>query len=517
MVRSRLVALVATTVCALVGVSTASAAAPPAPFHSKGRWLTDSSGRVYITSGVNMVYKRPPYAPSATGFDEDDAQFLEDNGIDSVRLGIIWKAVEPQPGVYDDAYLDNVRATTEMLSRHGIATLIDAHQDLFNEKFQGEFAPDWAVLDKGLPSWPQIGFPWSYFVNLGLMASLDSFLYNEPGPGGIGLQDRFAAMWAHVATRFDGTPGVLGYDIVNELQPGFDWSQCFGDGYCPRPLQGMGNLHRKVGAAIRATGVAGIVMYEPFAISGSNFGTKVSPAAVSDQALSFHSYCPLASITNIQFGCDGIDADVMGQAEAAAKRDGAGMLLTEWGATNGIDILQAMVGLASKSMVGHQYWAYCPCADPTTASQEGQGVVLDPALPPSGANLRADKIQILGAPHPRYIAGTPLSYGFNRGSKTFRMTYSTAKVGGGTFPARSRTVVSTPLPQYPAGYTVTVSGAVVISAANAPELVLRSKAGATQVSVTVKPRGPVTAPTTQATTPQPAATQPAPVVTLPTR
>ncbi|HNA98172.1 MAG TPA: endoglycoceramidase, partial [Marmoricola sp.] len=38
------------------------------PFSTSGRWITDSQGRVFLTSGINMVYKRAPYLPSAIGF-----------------------------------------------------------------------------------------------------------------------------------------------------------------------------------------------------------------------------------------------------------------------------------------------------------------------------------------------------------------------------------------------------------------------------------------------------------------
>ena len=51
-----------------------------------------------ILHGLNMVYKRPPYRPGAVGFGADDADFLRRNGFNTVRLGMIYKAVEPQPG-----------------------------------------------------------------------------------------------------------------------------------------------------------------------------------------------------------------------------------------------------------------------------------------------------------------------------------------------------------------------------------------------------------------------------------
>src|SRR6476646_12280219 len=150
-----LAAVLATGVLAVPSAPTAApaaAAASPAAASGEtprarpsGRWVLDGHGRVLVLDGVNMVYKRAPYAPDAEGFGRDDARFLARHGLTTVRLGLIWKAVEPQPGEYDDAYLARVRHTTRVLARAGIWTLLDFHQDLFNERFQGEGEPDWAV------------------------------------------------------------------------------------------------------------------------------------------------------------------------------------------------------------------------------------------------------------------------------------------------------------------------------------------------------------------------------------
>jgi endoglycosylceramidase len=158
-----------------------------------GRWLLDPQGRVLVLHGLNMVYKRAPYAPDAEGFGRDDARFLARNGFTTVRLGLVWKAVEPSPGEYDDAYLARIRRTAQLLAREGIWTLLDFHQDLFNERFQGEGAPDWAVQDEGLPAEPQAGFPANYFGMPALNRAFDHFWADDPGPGGVGLQDRYAA------------------------------------------------------------------------------------------------------------------------------------------------------------------------------------------------------------------------------------------------------------------------------------------------------------------------------------
>ena len=43
------------------------------------------------------------------------------------------------------------------------------------------------------------------------------------------------------------------------------------------------------------------------------------------------------------------------------------LLLSEFGATDNPDILNALTGLADQNMVGWQEWHYCGCADPTTS------------------------------------------------------------------------------------------------------------------------------------------------------
>src|SRR5919202_6018874 len=80
-----------------------------------GRWITDADGRVVVLHGVNMVNKQRPYVPADTGFGDDDARFLADNGFNTVRLGVIYAALEPRPGQYDDAYLGRIRDTVRTL------------------------------------------------------------------------------------------------------------------------------------------------------------------------------------------------------------------------------------------------------------------------------------------------------------------------------------------------------------------------------------------------------------------
>jgi len=149
-------------------------------------WLTDSSGRVVILHGLNEVYKVAPFEPSASGFGSQNAAFLEANGFNAVRVGVIWSAVEPEPGVYNDAYLASIAQTVQTLADHHIYSIIDMHQDLYSSSFQGEGAPVWATQAGEMPN-PALGFPANYFLNPAENHAWDAFWSNADAPTGVGL------------------------------------------------------------------------------------------------------------------------------------------------------------------------------------------------------------------------------------------------------------------------------------------------------------------------------------------
>ncbi len=182
---------------------------------TRGRWLVDGQGRVLILHGVNVcdASKRPPFLPP---YGRDAIARLRGWGFDSVRYLIVWEAVEPKPGEYDDAYLDQVAQRLQWCREAGLRVIIDMHQDIFSRKYGGDGAPDWACLDGGLP-FTSLEGPW--YVNYAAPAVIHAFTgiwINEVGPGGVGIQDRFIAAWRHVAERFRDDTNVIGYDLLNE-------------------------------------------------------------------------------------------------------------------------------------------------------------------------------------------------------------------------------------------------------------------------------------------------------------
>ena len=462
----------------------AFAGVPAQPLGHDGRWITDAHGRVVLIHAVNMVYKRPPYYPKAIGFGKDDAQFLHRHGFNGVRLGVIYKGVEPKPGRYDHGYLEQIANTERTLERNDVFSLIDFHQDLYNEKFQGEGWPDWAVQDDGLPN-PRNGFPGNYLTNPALQYAFDHFWSNDPGPGGVGLVDRYAAAWRHVAARFRSTAGVLGYDLLNEPWPGSNWEPCLNPAGCPSFDTGpLAAMTRKATGAIRTVDRRHIVWQEPNVLF--NFGSKTHlPKIGSNSGFSFHDYC----LNNAAPSCPTSEALTFDNADDEAARTDRALMLTEFGATNEHPRIEHIVDLADDHMVSWTWWAYCGCDDPTTSGPGNvQAIVKDPRQPPTGPNVIRRKLAMLERPYPQVIAGTPTSFSYDPANGVFRLTYSTSTPDGKVLPRRSKTTVYVPRRHYPDGYDVRARGAGIASTPDSQHLVLKRRDGAAKVTLTVTPR-----------------------------
>ena len=501
----------------------AGAQASPLPhLGHRGRWITDAQGRVVIVHGVNMVFKRPPYYPAAVGFGDDDAVFLARIGLNAVRVGVIWKAVEPRPGVYDDRYLTKIAATVTTLARHRIYSLLDFHQDMYNELFQGEGTPAWAIEDDGLPAAPQHGFPGNYETMPALQHAYDNFWANRPGPPddscaarsgeagcrelddsraagfseagrraggsregkqeGVGLETRYAAAWRHLAQRFAKLPSVLGYELFNEPFPGSSYLSCLGPGGCPAFDRQLTAFDRLTAAAIRTVDRHTLIFAEPNVLFDFGAPTHVGALDDPEAGFAFHDYC-LAFDQPHGCASEGVGFQ---HALAHVARTREALLLTEFGSTPAAGDLTGMISRADRAMVPWTEWSYCPCRDPTGPTPDP--LVLNPARPPAGANLGRLALATLVEPYPQLIAGTPSGWGFVRRTRTFTLRYSTRRAGTRRrFAAGSITQIATPARVYPRGYAARVRGGAILSRRRAGVLQIASCPHASTVTVTVTP------------------------------
>lgn len=173
----------------------------------------DSQGRLVYFRGVNVGSnaKLPPFLPFE---DPKWWDLLASWGYNMVRLTIFWEAVEPEPGVYDQRYLNRIEEMVNEASKRGIYVLLDMHQDQYSRHLKGDGAPYWA-LPKNVDPHDNSGIAgrfWfsAYIISGDVRNSFSNFFGSDD------LRRHYYNSWKEVAKRVNESPYVLGYDIMNE-------------------------------------------------------------------------------------------------------------------------------------------------------------------------------------------------------------------------------------------------------------------------------------------------------------
>ncbi len=333
---------------------------------------------------------------------------------------------------------------------------------------------------------PPLGFPGNYLANLAVEHAFDQFWSNAAGPGGVGLEDRFAGAWAHVAARFKRSRSLLGYELFNEPWPGTVWQPCALSVGCPAFDSQLTAFYRRVFAALRGADPRTLVWYEPNVLFNGAAATHLPRRGDPHAGFAFHDYCVTAPNN-----CDGPDNQVFTNAVARPASTGDAVMETEFGATDDAAFLANEVSRADRFMVPWLEWAYCGCQDPTTTGPgTKQAIVIDPSRPPTGSNLERSTLRALVEPYPQVIAGTPSAWSFNRSSRTFSLSYATARASGrGRFGRASLSEIATPALVYGGRYAAQVSGGAILSKRGASTLVVGACPGAKTITVSVTPSG----------------------------
>ncbi|MHA6483509.1 cellulase family glycosylhydrolase [Paenibacillus sp. strain BS8-2] len=188
--------------------------------------FVDAEGRQVILHGMNMVCKN-----KADGYignwTEQDFLKLKQWGMNVIRLGMSWDALEPTPGHYDDAYIERTRAIIQLAEQHDIYVFLDMHQDLYSSLFSNG-APAWATLtDNHTYAKTEV---WSdaYLFDGAVQTAFDHFWRNSPAPDGIGLQDHYISTWSYAVRQLHDAPNLIGYDLMNEPFIGTDVQNILG-------------------------------------------------------------------------------------------------------------------------------------------------------------------------------------------------------------------------------------------------------------------------------------------------
>jgi endoglycosylceramidase len=134
-------------------------------------------------------------------------------GSNSVRYLVFWSRIEPQPGEYDQDYLDDVALRVEWYSDAGFDVVLDVHQDVWGPSIGFDGAPEWATVTDGLAVQPQDQWELTY-LEPGVLRAFDHF-WRTTGRRD-DLQASYLAMLGVLVSRFADDRTVIGIDVMNE-------------------------------------------------------------------------------------------------------------------------------------------------------------------------------------------------------------------------------------------------------------------------------------------------------------
>lgn len=358
-----------------------------------GGRIVDSFGREVLLRGVNVnafveYWAYDPALFTTYGFEQGDAENIAAMGWNAVRLLLSWSRVEPRPGDYDEAYLDEIEAAVRLLERRGVYSIIDLHQDAWGPSlaarpdevcpgsdlpaFGWDGAPAWATLDGGQPRCVFGALP-QRETSPAVRAAFDAFWADTPGPGGVGIRARYLAMLAHVAERLARHDAVAGWDLMNEPNA---LGEIFGG---PGTQDGLTRFYAEAVPVVRAAEArAGapprLVLFEP-SILWADFGFGAPLPFTDDDQIVYapHLY---------QGGLSGTLSEVpfdKARAEAATF-GGAPVLTGEWGsgperaADPDDDYFDRHQALQDQYRFGATLWTWREaCGDPHKAGDVRDG------------------------------------------------------------------------------------------------------------------------------------------------
>ncbi|EME21196.1 glycoside hydrolase family 5 protein [Rhodococcus triatomae] len=424
-----LTALTAVTVF----VAPPALAAPAATASSQSGWelpqitvadrtIKDVDGRTVLLRGVNVnqlndYAVNDPALPTVAPLERNDFAAMASLGFNVVRLNVAWSALEPAPGEFDQAYVDRIRTAVGDAKDHGIYTVLDMHQDAWGKSIgtpSGESCPplmEPGVGWDGAPEWATRTHGWTT-CNIGgirevspaIARAFQAFYDDEQG-----VQGRLVATWAKLAAEFRDEPAVVGYDLLNEPNPGLRDPVTAADQ--------IGRFYQRAIAAIRQAETGGfphLVFFEPSAIwSALGFDALPPPRYLTDPLVVFSPHLYSESIT-VSSDFPSLESGFE-IADRAAATYGAPLWTGEWGwwsapADQAADT-ERFVAAMNTYRIGGAWWSWKQaCGDPhpirdgNTAEPQGNLERLDC---PSGEPLeRVEGVAAaLSQAYPRAVPG----------------------------------------------------------------------------------------------------------------
>ncbi len=372
-----------------------SAASASSVLRVQGRNFLDSQNRAVLLRGVNVAgnSKVPPYIP-ITNLSQLDP--LAAWGMNVIRLLFTWEAYETSPGVYNQAYLNQITAIADRAWARGMYVIVDFHQDGFSRYLSGgcgDGFPLWAVSPDATPDTPDNGpgcADWGIKMSLDpdMHLSFSDFYADE-----YGVRTRFLILWQMLANHFKTHPGVIGYDIINEPW-GWEGAE-------------LAPLYEDAAAVIRAVDPSAILFIEGHvSTNGGAIQTTLPKPSFSNFAFAPHFYDAGVLSTKIYSGIGTATDLAFWNMNNKASEWNVPLFLGEFGAFattwNGNAYMDLQYQKLNESLASGTQWNYTPGWTPT--AKDGWNAE-DLSIVDNNGNIRGEIFQV--RPYAQKVSGTP--------------------------------------------------------------------------------------------------------------
>jgi endoglycosylceramidase len=349
---------------------------------------------------------------------------------------VLWDGLEPDKGVFDEAYLDRIQERLDWCQEAGLSVVLDMHQDLYSIHFGGDGAPLWAIEDNGWPA--EYQDPWALnYLDPGVLAAFANY-WDYRKPKYAYLQEHYTMAVMKLVERFHDHPALIGYDLMNEPFPGY---------YKPLTFESqvLKPFYERLTAAIRSVDTDNWVFFEPVAL-GVNQGTPSTLGVVKDTRPGGQRLAYFPHIYTIDLEVQGKYSSSQGwlmlwenNRRSEIKNQNAPMLIGEIGVADSVigevEFLKDAMAMADRSTSGWAYWSY----------DSGPMGVIN-----SDGSERA-KINCLIRVYPKAVAGCPTQYSYDPETRVFKLVFKETGINAPTeiyIPAKRF---------FPEGWKLTVS------------------------------------------------------------